>query len=132
MLYYDSTATTQPVFPEISTGMWVHDLLLFGTIPTDGPPIHAVAEPNERDVLIGSLGGVIWSGDEKVMCTDGERIRYNLTDDPGEMHRLALGHHAMNPQLRELCGKVDALYHMPAPAENPELIKALQAVGYME
>jgi arylsulfatase A-like enzyme len=132
LLYYDSTAATQPTLPEPASGIWVHDLLLYGQVPQYGPPVHAVSEPNERDVLIGSLGAAIWSDDDKILCTDGERGRYDLKEDPDELHRTPLARHPLVPQLRELCGKVDEMYKLPPPADNPELIKALQAVGYME
>jgi hypothetical protein len=132
MLYFDSTATTQPVFPEVSTGLWVHDLLLWGQIPTSGPPIHAVSEPNEKDVLIGALGGAIWGGDEKLVCSDYVRMRFQLDRDPAELIQLPLAGHAMAPQLRELCAKVEETYNLPPPEEDPEYVKMLQKVGYME
>ena len=132
LLYYDSTATKQPELSEPASGLWVHDLLLYGTVPDYGPPVHAVSEPNERDVLIGSLGAAIWTDNEKILCTDGERGRYDLAADPEELHRMPLAKHPLVPQLKELCGKVDEMHKLPPPAENPEMIEALRAVGYME
>lgn len=132
MLYYDSTVKQQPALPELASGIWAHDLLLYGEVPRGGPPVHAVSEPNERDVLIGALGAAIWSEQDKILCTDGERGRYNLAEDPEELSRMALARHPLVPQLRELCGKVDEMYKLPPPAENPALVEALRAVGYME
>jgi hypothetical protein len=137
MLYFDSTATTQPALPDPASGLWVHDLLLWGELPRGGPPVHAVSEPNERDPLIGTLGAAVWSNAttgeaDKGVCWDGERGRYDLRADPGERELLPLVGSGLVPPLKELCARVDALHRLPPPATDRDQIKQLIAVGYLD
>jgi hypothetical protein len=130
LVAYDST-TQMPALPEPASGQWVHDLLLYGQIPSSRPPVHAVAEPNERDVLIGTLAGAVWDGNTKLVCVDGSAGRFDLTADPGELDRQPLAGHKFTAPLKDLCAKIDALHHKPPPADDPAWVEALIAVGYL-
>jgi hypothetical protein len=131
LIYYDSTAATQPAFPEPASGQWVHDLLLYGKIPEIRPPVHAISEPNDRDVLVGSLGAALWTGNDKIQCNDAGRARYDLQADPEELNRMPLDGHAMVPQLRDLCVRADEMFKLPPPAVDDNYIEALKQVGYL-
>lgn len=132
LLAYDSTRP-MPALPEPAAAIWAYDLLLAGALPATSPPVHAVSEPNERDVLIGTLSGALWGGDDKLLCTDHQPGRYDLATDPRELRRLPVAGHPMEGSLRALCDDVNTLHHLPPPDGDDEgLIKALQAVGYME
>jgi hypothetical protein len=133
VLYYDSLAEKQPTLPEPFSGVWVHDLLLHGELPDDPGPVRAVSEPNERDVLVGVLGGAVWRGTEKLTCSDQQTARYDLAADPGELSPLPTAQHPDEPTLSTLCDEVQAMQALPAPRDDdPAMIEALRAVGYME
>mgnify|MGYP002379200910 CR=1 FL=1 len=131
IVYYDSQSQAQPTLPEPASGQWVHDLLLYGRIPATRPPVHAVSEPNDRDVLVGSLGAALWTGHEKILCNDTGRARYDLAKDPDELNRMGLDGHADAPKLRDLCIRADEMFKLPPPAADDSYIEALKAVGYM-
>ena len=130
LVAYDTTTPIAPL-PEPASGQWVHDLLLYGQVPASRPPVHAVAEPNERDVLIGTLAGAVWEGETKVVCVDGAVGRYDLDADPDELDRQPLAGHRLAAPLKELCSKIDTLHHKPPPADDPAWVEALIAVGYL-
>lgn len=133
MLFLDTTMKKQTPLPEPFSGQAVYSLLVNGKIPVDLPPTHAVSEPNEHDVQVGALGGVIWGGTDKVGCIGGERSSWDLADDPGELSRKPSDGHPLSDDLDVLCGRIDDMYSLPPPKESSDdMMEALKAVGYME
>ncbi len=133
-LFVDTTLESQPELPEPFSGQNTFHLLATGTLPEDAPPAHAVSEPNEHDILVGRLGGAIWSGQEKLVCADGVKQRFDLGADPGELSPGPVEGSALASQLDDLCTKAKEMFELPPPSDDDDeaVRKALQAVGYME
>ncbi|MCB9681314.1 MAG: sulfatase-like hydrolase/transferase [Alphaproteobacteria bacterium] len=132
LLYFDATADAQPTFPEPVSGLVVHDLLLTGTLPD--LPVTTITEKNDNDVLVGVIGAATWDGTDKGWCVDHDTALFHLATDPGEEHPGPLPPQSgLGQSLATTCEAVDRMIALPAPkADDPDLVEALKAVGYME
>ena len=127
-----------PALPPRVPGTAIFELVRGGALPADPPVASAVAYPERSWVrkYDGAIGGAtsvaVWSGDEKLLWTDGELRAYDLAADPGEADPRPVSdahplREALDPQVTRALAAGGQ-----GSAMTPELIEALRAVGYVQ
>jgi len=102
---------------------------------TDAGPVRASAYPDafwlkrSGGRVGGSTSAAWWEGDQKWVWMDGDVVRYDLTQDPGEGSPLPPG---VPPEgLDAFVGAVRAS-GVQSGAGDADMLRALQAAGYVD
>ncbi len=108
-----------------------------GRLPAAQGPVTAATWPDAywQELSGGRLGtsmsAAVWSGDEKLVWQDGVSMVYDLAADPAEARPTPLpADHPLGAALEALVARVKADAAGPV-ALDPELVRQLQAAGYM-
>lgn len=132
------TTRAPPALPDPVSNVVVHDWLLHGTLAD--LPVVAASEKNERRLLEGRVEAAVWlrAGPAltKGVCrpgSPGERLRYDLSADPGEQAPAPLdGSDPLAAPLGTACAGLERVLAMPVPKRGDGQIEALKAAGYVE
>jgi hypothetical protein len=123
--------------PSPLSALHVFSLVRDGALPDTLVPPHAVAYPDSLWLnrsggrIGGSTSAALWSGSQKFVWKDGERARYDLGRDPGELEPQGLGDHPLVSVLDALVERVLASKGRDGDTGS-ELAEALRALGYAE
>lgn len=91
---------------------------------------HAVSTRNPQNQKVGVDAVAVWrSLTEKHVWWQGERVRFDLSVDPGEATRVPLD--GASPALDGLVHRFEA-HRAKTGGENPALVEQLQEIGYLE
>ncbi len=106
-------------------------------LPVEAPEhARAFAYPSERwqrrsGGRVGQHASVgLWQGDDKLLWTDGDVVRYDLSADPDEQAPLPAEDHPALPSLLEQVERYQQA--APAPPPSREVIEQLRAAGYLD
>lgn len=134
LLVYSSEGTP-PVPPGPISATEVHHFVLEGRFQSTRLPVQAYGLPvwwrQAFDDRVGaSRNAAIWRDDQKLLWTDGRLARYNLRDDPDELHPLPLEDPDDAAALRQAGAALDVF--LGGGPLAPEVVEALRAAGYLE
>ena len=122
-----------PALPAPMAATDVFGLVRHGRMP-DAPTLPtSVSERDPGNLLVGTEAGALRDGPAKLMCVDGQTMRFDLNTDPGETQPLPIGDHPQAAALASLCAAVAALKALPVPQDpSGEVNRALRELGYLD
>jgi hypothetical protein len=131
-IYYDSTADKQPTLPDPFSATNIYQMLRDGRLPEGDDLVapQANAEKDPDNIKVGAVSTAFWTGRDKLQWTEGDYELWDLASDPGETQSTPLGAHAGRDELEEQVELTKELEERPV-GDNPELMDALRAIGYV-
>ncbi|MGC6514849.1 MAG: sulfatase-like hydrolase/transferase [Myxococcota bacterium] len=132
-VFYDSEAETQIELPEPFSATNAFYLARDGKLPTSPTPVSSFSMRRKLDVKKGADMATLWHDDEKVFWREGDLLRVDLNEDPGELRPEALGDHRLKEDVVALGERHTAHLRSGAnQAEDAQRRAELEALGYVE
>jgi hypothetical protein len=134
-LYYDSLATEQITLPAPFAGVNAFWLVSEGRLPDTPITPTSFSKRRSRDVKVGADMAAMWLPDrEKLVWQTDAFYRFDLEEDPNEEARRPLpANHPQRAELERIAAAHAAhLASVRAGETDPELVKALELIGYVE
>ncbi|MDH3523557.1 MAG: sulfatase-like hydrolase/transferase [Acidobacteriota bacterium] len=122
-----------PELPRQIAALASYDLLLDGR--PRRRPVRALAFASDtwprwyRPGLGSRPGAAIWNGSEKFVSHDGEILRYDLAEDPGELAPERWTEEETVAELEALLAALEASASGEPP--SPEMLELLRSLGYL-
>ena len=133
-VYYDSTASKPIPFKEPFSAINAYALTSTGALPAEPIVPNSFSKRREFDVKVGADMAAIWpSRSEKLVWLFDEYWRFDLATDPNEMGHNRLGEHPLRALIEQYAAEHAAhLERIRTKEKDPERVKELQALGYIE
>jgi hypothetical protein len=134
-LYYDSTVEEQITLPSPFSAINAFWLASEGKLPETPVAVASFSKRRQFDVKVGADMTSLWLPDqEKLIWKTDEYLHVDLGSDPDELSPSPLSDdHPRRPDLLELSdAHADHLRRIRSKKADPEMLKALEEIGYVE
>lgn len=133
-LYLDSARRSPLPLPEPLSTVNAYQLALEGRIDAPAAPL-SFSKRRKKDIKVGAdMVALRKSADAKWVWREGDLLQFDLAADPGELRPLPLA--PADGDLSELTAAGDAhAAHLALDRSvdaDPEMLQALEALGYVE